>query len=123
MTEAIRSVQAVAAPPGDGRFGVGAGAGSVLPVPMETEGADAVEAAPPEALRTRLESTVEELQRRASESGVDLRFSVDDDLGRVVVTVVDPRDGTVLRQIPSEEALRIARLLREHGGNLVDAIV
>jgi flagellar protein FlaG len=46
----------------------------------------------------------------------DLRFSVDQDSGRTVVTVVDPQSGEVIRQIPSEEVLTIARRLADASG-------
>ncbi len=46
----------------------------------------------------------------------DLKFSVDDDSGRVVVKVLDSETQAVIRQIPSEEALDMARKLQEHIG-------
>jgi flagellar protein FlaG len=42
-----------------------------------------------------------------------LQFSVDDKSGRHVVTVTDKLSGDVIRQIPSEEVLRLARNLSE----------
>ncbi|KRW65113.1 flagellar biosynthesis protein FlaG [Pseudomonas sp. TTU2014-105ASC] len=54
----------------------------------------------------RLRSQVQNLQR-------DLSFSVDDSSGEVVVRVVDGESGKVLRQIPSEELLRLAERLDE----------
>jgi flagellar protein FlaG len=42
-----------------------------------------------------------------------LEFSVDADTHRVVVRLVDTQDRTVLRQVPSEEMLAIARAI-EH---------
>ena len=60
-------------------------------------------------------------------SGKELRrwqssrdFRIDEDSGRVVVSVVDRRDGTVLRQMPSEEALRIARNLARYEPHLIE---
>jgi flagellar protein FlaG len=46
----------------------------------------------------------------------DLHFSVDEDSGKTVVTVVDPATGDVIRQIPSEEVLAIARRLADASG-------
>jgi len=54
----------------------------------------------------RLRSQVQSLQR-------DLSFSVDDSSGEVVVRVVDGESGKVVRQIPSEELLRLAERLDE----------
>lgn len=38
----------------------------------------------------------------------DLDFDLDNDSGRVVVKVTDSQSGEVIRQIPSEDALRLA---------------
>lgn len=67
-----------------------------------------------------LGSAVEELAARAAESGAELDFRIDRDLNRVIVTVTDRRDGTVLRQMPSEEALRIARHLARYEPHLIE---
>ncbi|HVT35651.1 MAG TPA: flagellar protein FlaG [Nevskiaceae bacterium] len=71
-----------------------------------------------------LQKAVDELNRHFASIRTDLRFSVEKDLNVIVVAVVDSKDGTVLRQIPSEEALRIARVLAEQrsGANLVEAV-
>ncbi|MCK7595159.1 flagellar protein FlaG [Pseudomarimonas salicorniae] len=42
-------------------------------------------------------------------AGTQLRFRVDSDVGRVVVQVLDVQSGEVVRQIPREEALQLAR--------------
>lgn len=42
-------------------------------------------------------------------AGTQLKFRVDSDAGRVVVQVLDTQSGEVLRQIPREEALQLAR--------------
>ena len=54
----------------------------------------------------KLNDYVQSLQR-------DLRFSVDDELGRAVVTVIDRQSQEVIRQIPNETALRLARNLND----------
>jgi len=41
----------------------------------------------------------------------ELHFSVDQDSDRLVVKVIDARDGTLIRQIPDEHALRMAQVL------------
>jgi len=43
----------------------------------------------------------------------NLNFSLDDSTGRVVVKVTDGSSGEVIRQIPSEEALRLAESLEQ----------
>lgn len=54
----------------------------------------------------RFRSQVQSIQR-------DLNFSVDDSTGDVVVQVVDGESGKVVRQIPSEEILRLTERLDE----------
>lgn len=56
------------------------------------------------------------------DAGRELSFSVDDATGIVVVSVRDPNSGELIRQMPSEEALRIASNLATHGPRLVDEL-
>ena len=42
-----------------------------------------------------------------------LKISVDDDLGTTVIRVVDPQTDKLIRQIPPEEALALARFIAE----------
>jgi flagellar protein FlaG len=62
----------------------------------------------------RIRDHVQSLQR-------DLNFSVDDSTGQVVVRVVDGDSGTVVRQIPSEDILRLAERLDEMRSLLFEA--
>jgi flagellar protein FlaG len=48
----------------------------------------------------------------------DLEFSVDEDTGRTIITVLDSASGEVVRQIPPEEILAIAENLAEVQGIL-----
>lgn len=67
-------------------------------------------AAAPASAR-ELEAATEQIERFVRSSGRSLQFRVDDDSGRVVVSVRDADTGDLIRQIPSEAALRIARAL------------
>jgi flagellar protein FlaG len=49
-------------------------------------------------------------------SGRSLHFSVDTQSGETVVSVKEAATGDVIRQIPSEEALRLAHALQAQGG-------
>lgn len=69
-----------------------------------------------------LHRAVDKLNEHFSKVPADLRFSVDKDLGRIVVTVVDARDGSILRQMPSVEALRIARMIDGNQSHLIEAL-
>lgn len=43
----------------------------------------------------------------------DLKFSLDDESGQVIVKVTDSATGEVIRQMPSEEAVKLAQRLEE----------
>jgi len=62
------------------------------------------------------------IDRYLRDAGRELSFSVDDTTGIVVVAVRDPSSGELIRQMPSEEALRIASNLATHGPRLVDEL-
>ncbi len=73
----------------------------------------------PSAESTR--EAVEKLQSYADQLRRDLEFSVDDSSGRTVVTVRDGSTEEVIRQIPSEEALRLAGNIDSGSVSLFDA--
>ena len=62
----------------------------------------------------RLRSQMQNIQR-------DLSFSVDDSTGDVVVRVIDGESGKIVRQIPSEEILRLTERLDEMRSLLFEA--
>ena len=73
------------------------------------------------ATKAQLDQAVAELNSHFSAARTDLKFSVEKDLGVIVVAVVDAQDGKVLRQIPSEEAIRIARVITQQRNGLIEA--
>lgn len=103
-------------PVGDGfrAFSSASPAGAAVAVPAQAP------TAAQEVRQIDIEQALEELVARAAESGASLDFRIDEDSGRVVVSVLDRRDGTVLRQMPSEEALRIARNLARYEPHLIE---
>jgi len=72
--------------------------------------------------REAVEQAVEDLSRQFESNRTNLQFRLDDDSGRMIVSIVDARDGTVLRQLPSEVALRIARSIEEFKAHLVEEV-
>ncbi len=62
----------------------------------------------------RIRSQMQSLQR-------NLNFSVDNSTGDVVVQVVDGNSGEIVRQIPSEEILRLSERLGEMRSLLFEA--
>jgi flagellar protein FlaG len=49
-----------------------------------------------------------------------MRIHVDQDTGKTVVALVNPDSGQVLRQMPSEEALKVAAAIGRYQGMFVD---
>jgi flagellar protein FlaG len=65
-----------------------------------------------------VEHAVERLTRIARESGRSLTFSVDGSSGRTIITVRNAATDEVVRQIPSEEVLKVAQSLESLGAML-----
>lgn len=70
--------------------------------------------------RIDLSEAIEQLTRLARNAVRDLQFSVDEVSGRTVITVINASTDEVVRQIPSEEVLALARNL-DGFGTLIDA--
>lgn len=68
-----------------------------------------------EELKQAVQDANQAMQNLAS----DLEFSIDEDSERTVVKVVDRATGEVIRQIPSEEMLEIAKALDQAQGLLL----
>lgn len=60
-----------------------------------------------------LEQAVDSMQEATQAMRRDLNFSIDESSGRTVVKVLDSSTGDVIRQMPTEEALRLAESLDE----------
>jgi len=80
-------------------------------------------ALPPEDKKAEISSediqqAVAELNQHIQNIERDLLFSVDDSSGRTIVRVVNSDTEEVIRQIPSEEVLRISRSIHEQMGDV-----
>lgn len=107
--EMLALIASRSAPPGPLRK-------AAAPVPIAS--AAAVEATPP-AAAVQTERAVQEINETMKMLSTNLRFQVDEESGRTIVKVVDGESGDVLRQIPSETTLQIARSLDRLAGHLV----
>ncbi len=65
----------------------------------------------PEVSRESLEVAAKQIDSFVKTMGRSLSFSVDDSTGRAVLRVVDPETKEVIRQLPPEETLKIAKSL------------
>ena len=62
----------------------------------------------------------EKMDKLASLFNTKLSFSVDESTGRNVIRVLDRETGTVIRQIPPEEILKLIGRLKDVMGMLLD---
>ena len=63
---------------------------------------------------------VNELNEISDSLDTDIKFGFDDDLDEVYVTVTDKHTGKVIRKLPSEEAMKIKKSMKELVGSLFD---
>lgn len=63
--------------------------------------------------RETVASAAQEMQKFVSSMGRNLNFSVDGETGYHIVRVTDPATGEVVRQLPSDEMLRLAHSLTQ----------
>ena len=102
--EMVTSIQPVTPPR------AGGGEGPVVPMPRQAPAAGGNRPPPGPG---DLEKAVSEINDYVQTLNRSLQFSVDDDSGRTVIKVIDPQSDEVIRQIPPEEILAIARVLQE----------
>ncbi len=122
MTDAIKAIENLAAPKGGGLLVV------VPPQPAvaATVAAASMRSGSEQAQTGQHDSEaghaqlLAEMVQALQERDVELHYSVDPELKRVVVELRDRADGTVLRQIPSEELLQLARRLKDGLGGLIE---
>lgn len=74
-------------------------------------------------LRQTVQAVAQHLEDYLRRSSRDLSFRVDEASGATVVTVRDASTGEIIRQMPSEEALRLLRRLNEGSATLLDRMV
>ncbi len=60
-----------------------------------------------------IEDAVAEINDAVVSQGRQLNFSVDEDSNRSVVKVTDSETGELIRQVPSDEVLKLARRLQD----------
>jgi flagellar protein FlaG len=61
--------------------------------------------------RAQVQLAAEKLQNFANTLGKGINFVVDSSSGKAVIRVTDPATNEVVRQIPPEESLRIAKVV------------
>ena len=71
----------------------------------------------------KVKSAVSEIEKFMTSTRRNLEFSMDEESGKIVVKVIASETGEVIRQLPSEEALRIASSLSDVNSLLFEAKV
>lgn len=97
--------------------GAAAQASGRAAAPTETVHAVTAKAAVPS--QRELEEAVERINRSVQAKSQSLEFSIDNDSKRTIVKVIDQSTKEVLRQIPTPEALQIAKSLDSGKGLLI----
>jgi flagellar protein FlaG len=69
--------------------------------------------------REQLDQAMQQMQNALPPVARNLQFSIDEETGRTVVKVIDPSTKEVIRQMPSEELLSIAKALDSMRGLLI----
>lgn len=85
--------------------------------PVQTANAVQQAATPPSM--EQLKQALQEINDSSQYNARGLKFSLDKESERTIVKVIDTQTQEVIRQIPSEEALAIAKSLDQAIGNLV----
>lgn len=96
-------------------------AGGRLPAPPTAASAPSAgeRAQPAAVLPGQLQQAVKMVNKFIEPVAQDLEFSIDKETGKSVVRVIDTETHQVLRQIPEEEMLAIARALDRLQGLLI----
>ena len=95
------------------------GAAAAASEGLKAQTADAVSVTNP-AVRAELQEAVGAANERLLQRGQKLDIGVDEESGTIVIRVSDQKTGEMIRQMPSEEALRITRSIDRLTGILVD---
>lgn len=77
----------------------------------------------PEALRANVQEAITRLNEQMRANGRDLQFSLDDSVDRMVITVKSRESGEMVRQIPNEAVLNVARHIEELKGILYSNLI
>ena len=73
-------------------------------------------------LRDAAETAMKDIQHFISSQARSVRISKDETSGHMIVQLVDPGTGEVIRTLPSEELLRLARSFEMLGNKMVHQV-
>ncbi len=67
-----------------------------------------------------IENLTKKLNQVAQDENLSVSFGYDKELNKVYINVIDKESGKVIRKLPSEEAMRFAKSIKEAVGKLLD---
>ncbi|AMO93958.1 flaG family protein [Collimonas fungivorans] len=70
--------------------------------------------------RSQIQSRIDDINRQLQLRAVSVQFQIDPGYKDVILKVVDQQDGKVVLQIPSEEVVRIAKVMDQMKGVLLE---
>ena len=73
-------------------------------------------------LKEAAETAMKDIQHFISSQASSVRISKDETSGHMIVQLVDPNSGEVIRTLPSEELLRLARSFEMLGNKMVHQV-
>lgn len=71
----------------------------------------------------KLEEAVEQINNTIGTYRTELQFTIHRDIGEISVKVIDKRDDSVIREIPSERALEFAAHVKKMLGIMFDEFI
>jgi flagellar protein FlaG len=74
-------------------------------------------------MRKNLQEAVTRLNEQMQSKGRDLNFSLDERIDRTIITVKNLQTGEVVRQIPTEEVVRMAHSIEDMKGVLFNKML
>lgn len=80
----------------------------------------AVEEAPVQITKEQIQQAVEKMNRTMETYSTELRFKFHEKSGEYSIKIVNPKDNTVIKEIPPESVLDMVAYFKEMLGLLVD---
>ena len=87
--------------------------------PVAAESADVTAERAEEVTPPQVEAAVSKINDVLQSRSISLQFEIDKDTDKVIVKVVDQTNGVVIRQIPTEEVVHIAKVMGKAPGLLM----
>jgi len=76
-----------------------------------------------ELRQQKLEEAVEQTNKTMETYGTELRFSIHEESGEIMVKVIDTRDNSVIREIPPERILDMVAYVKKMLGFIIDKFI